>query len=170
MKLSNPEIAKQLEDMLTASMVAKFKSQGHNLTGKGIASIKTTVKDNSSGLLIQITGLDYMGKQDSGLKAGEVKMNNQLLRDLESWVLRRGMATQMNAGRAAFNIARNMVRIGMHSTNKRIDLTKRGFISSTIEKESPTINKMLFQMFDKNFDLFVKNLTTKSSKTILNIQ
>ena len=170
MKLSNPEIAKQLEDMLTASMVAKFKQQGHNLTGKGIASLKTTVKDNSSGLLIQITGLDYMGKQDSGLKAGEVKMNNQLLRDLEAWVLRRGMATQMNAGRAAFNIARNMVRIGMHSTNKRIDLTKRGFMSLTIEKESPTINKMLFQMFDKNFNLFVKNLTTKSSKTILNIQ
>lgn len=170
MKLNNPEIAKQLESMLTASMIAKFKSQGHNLTGKGIASLKTVVKDNANGLLIQISGLDYMAKQDSGLKPNEVKMTSKIIADLERWVLRRGIASDMKAAkRIAFYIGRNMQRIGMHSKNKKIDLSKRGFITQTIEKESPTINKMLFQMFERNFDLFVTNLTTKNQKTILNI-
>ena len=156
--------------MLTSSMVAKFKAQGHNLTGKGIASLKTVVKDHQDGLLIQISGLDYMGKQDSGLKPNEVKMTSKLIADLERWVMRRGIASDMKAAkRIAFYIGRNMERIGMHSKNKKIDLSKRGFISSTIEKESPTINKMLFQMFDKNFDLFVTNLTSKNQKTILNV-
>ena len=166
MKLSNPEIAKQLEDMLTASMVAKFKQQGHNLTGKGIASIKTTVKDNIGGLLISITGEDYMGFQDSGRKAGSFPP----IAALERWVKQRGIASEPKQAKSiAFAIAKNMKRIGMHSKNSKLDLSKRHFISSTIEKTSPTINKMLFQMFDKNFDLFVKNLTTKNQKTILNI-
>jgi hypothetical protein len=169
MNLKNEAIAKQLETMLTNAMVSKFKSQGHNLTGKGIASLKTEVKSNAGGLLIQILGEGYMGKQDSGLKPGEVKMTSELLRDLEVWVVRRGMADQMSAGRVAFNVARNMVRIGMHSTNKRIDKTKSGFITHTIQKESPTINNMLFQMFSTNFDLLVTNMTNKMSKTIINV-
>ena len=167
MKLSNPEIAKQLEDMLTASMIAKFKDQGHSLTGKSIQSLKTVVKDNSTGVLIQITGEDYMGFQDSGRKAGSMPP----IAALERWVIQRGIASEPKQAKSiAFAIAKNMKRIGMHSKNSKIDLSKRHFISSTIEKESPTINKMLFQMFDKNFDLFVKNLTTKNQKTILNIQ
>ena len=170
MELKNEAIAKQLETTLTNAMITKFKEQGHNLTGKGIQSLKTIVKSDLNGLVIQIVGEEYMGKQDSGLKPGEVKMTDQLLRDLEEWVQRRGMATDMrSAKRIAFNVARNMVRIGMHSTNKRIDMSKRGFISSTLKQESNTINNSLFAMFSTNFDLLVKNFTTERySKLKLN--
>ena len=170
MKLINPEVSRQLESMLTSAMVAKFKQQGHNVTGKGIASLKTTVKDKLDGVLIQISGLDYMGKQDSGLRPNEVKMTSQIIADLERWVIRRGIVSDMKAAkRVAFYIGRNMERIGMHSSKKRIDLSKRGFITSTIQKESKTINNMLFKMFEKNFALLVTNMTTKEQKTIINL-
>lgn len=170
MKLKDEAIARQLEDLLTKSIVAKFKSQGHVATGKGIASIQTKVKDKLDGLLIQISGLDYMGKQDSGLKAGEVKMTSQLLSDLEKWVIRKGIVSEMRAAkRVAFFIGRNMERIGMHSRNKRIDMSKRGGISMSIKEQSSTINKMLFKMFEKNFNLVVTNLTTDLTKTIINL-
>jgi hypothetical protein len=57
--------------------------------------------------------------------------------------------------RIAFAIATNMKRIGMHSRNKRIDMSKRGFITKTIENGSSIIQAKLFEMFEKNFDIMV---------------
>ena len=163
MKLKEEAISTQLENLLTNAMIAKFKEQGHNVTGKGIASIKTVVKEKANGLIIEISGEDYMGKQDSGLPAG----TKPDLAGLERWVLQRGIASDMkSAKRIAFYIGRNMERIGMHSRNNKIDLTKRGFISTSIETNAPKINELLFKMFDKNFELLVKNMTTNEKLII----
>ena len=170
MKLKNDVIASQMEKMLTSAMIGKFKSQGHNLTGKGIQSIKTVVRDNIGGLIIQITGEDYMGYQDSGTKAGSRNSSGGWIEALTSWVQRRGIESDMKKAKSiAFAIAKTHIKVGMHTRRGKLDMSKRHFISSSVEKASPAINKMLFQMFDKNFDLFVTNLTSKNQKTILNI-
>ena len=167
MKLTNEEIAKDLEQHITSALKKRFTDQGHNVTGKGVASLETIVKEELGGLVIQILGLDYMGKQDSGLPPG-TKPNIQ---GLERWVKARGIATDMKSvKRIAFFIGRNMERIGMHSRGGKIDLTKRHFIKDTIEDKSSFIQESLFKMFNKNFDLMVTNFSKElQKKTIINL-
>ena len=163
MKLKEEAISIQLENLLTNAMIAKFKDQGHNVTGKGIASIKTVVKEKANGLIIEISGEDYMGFQDAGRKAGSMPPIDALMK----WVQLKGIASDMKeVKKIAWGIAINMKKIGMHSKNSRIDMSKRHAISSSIETSAPKINELLFKMFDKNFDLLVKNMTTNEKLII----
>jgi hypothetical protein len=162
MKLKDDIIAKELEKQITDALKKKFEEQGHSLTGKGINSLQTIVKDELGGLIIQILGEEYMGFQDAGRKAGKMPPIEPLMR----WVKLRGLASDMKAvKRIAFAIAMNMKKIGMHSSGSRIDLSKRHFISDTITNETGFIQDSLFKMFNKNFDLMVTNYTKELQKT-----
>lgn len=145
-------IAKELEALITSALKNRLTGQGHITTGKGLNSIETKVIPRGEDLVIQIYGEDYLEYQDSGRKPGKFP-NVGALRE---WVRRKGLATEMKeVNKIAFLIGRNMQRIGMHSTNKRIDLSKRGFITQTIDQFEGRINQDLFRMFEKNFDLIV---------------
>jgi len=162
MKLKDDIIAKELEKQITDALKKKFEEQGHSLTGKGIKSLQTIVKDELGGLIIQILGDEYMGFQDAGRRAGK----GMPVDILQEWVKRRGLATDMkDVKRIAFLINRNMKRIGTHSVRGRIDLSKRHFIKDTIEDKSNFIQESLFKMFNKNFDLMVTNYTKELQKT-----
>ena len=164
MELNNEAISKELSKQITDALKKRFTEQGHNVTGKGIASLETVVKSDLNGLVIQILGLDYMGKQDSGLPPG----TKPDLRSLEKWVIARGLTSDMKAAkRIAFYIGRNMERIGMHSRNKRIDLSKRHFIKDTIEDKASFIQESLFKMFSINFDLMVTNYSKQIQEKLI---
>lgn len=167
MELNNSEIAKDLEKQITDALKKKFEEQGHSLTGKGINSLETQVRSDLSGLVIQILGLEYMGFQDSGRRAGKMPPIEPLM----NWVKARGIASDMKAvKRIAFAIAMNMKKIGMHSSGGRIDLTKRHFISDTLEEKGSFIQDSLFKMFSLNFDLMITNYTTQlQQKQIIKI-
>lgn len=163
MNLKNEEIARELEVLLTNAVRKKFASQGHNASGKGSKSIETKVIGNGINLVIQILGEDYLTWQETGRKRGTLPNIDAL----KKWVKQKGIATEMKAvNRIAWAIGVNMKKIGMHSRGGKIDLSKRNFITSTLEEESNVINDKLFQMFEKNFDLlvtqFIKGNTAKS--------
>jgi len=148
----NAEIAQQLETLITKALVARLEAQGHKASGKGSKSLETKVRESGQGLLIAITGEDYLQYQETGRTAGKLPNIDALAK----WVKQKGIASEAKeVKRIAWAIGKNMQKIGMHSTNKRIDLRKRHFITNTLENGKNLINKKLFEMFDKNFDLLV---------------
>ncbi len=152
MNLKQEEIARELETLLTNALRDKFKSQGHTATGKGSKSIETKVLGNGTNLVIQVLGEDYLLNQETGRKAG--KLPN--IDALKKWVKQKGIASESKAvNRIAWAIGVNMKKIGMHSKNSRLDMSKRRFISSTVEEEANVINDKLFQMFEKNFNVLI---------------
>ena len=164
MELNNEAISKELSKQITDALKKRFKEQGHDLNGKGLNSLETVVKSDLNGLVIQILGEHYMGFQDSGRRPGSMPPIEPLMK----WVMARGIASDMkSAKRIAFGIAINMKKIGMHSTNKRIDLSKRHFIKDTIEDKSNFIQESLFKMFSINFDLMVTNYTKQLTEKLI---
>lgn len=145
-------IARELEVLLTNAIRNKFAEQGHNATGKGSKSIETKVLPKGEDILIQILGEDYLTWQETGRRAGKLPPIDAL----KKWVRVKGLASEAKeVNRIAWAIGKNMERIGMHSNKKRIDLSKRNFITSSIQDNNDVITNKLFQMFDKNFTLLV---------------
>lgn len=162
MRSFEPTIAKSLESLLLKALRDKFASQGHNTTGKGSKSLEVKVLPKGEDLVIQILGEEYMLFQETGRRAGKMPPVDAL----KSWVKKKGLASeQKEVNRIAWGIAINMKRIGMHSRNKKIDLSKRRFITSTIEDKNTIINEKLFEMFEKNFTLIV-NQFSKDNKEL----
>jgi hypothetical protein len=160
----NPEIAQQLKNELESAIKSRLQSQGHVASGKGLKSIEVQIKETPQALIIAILGEDYLQWQETGRTAGKFPP----VAALEKWVKQKGIASEAKAvKRIAFAIAKNMHRIGMHSRGGRIDMSKRGFISTSLEEKSTVIEQRLFQMFEKNFDLlvtqFIKDTPVKST-------
>jgi len=159
----NPEIAKRLELEITTALKNRLKAHGHVATGRGLSSLKTRIRAAGDGLIIAIIGEEYLAFQETGRRAGSFPP----VAALERWVKQKGIASEAKqVKRIAFAIAKNMAKIGMHSKGNRIDLSKRHFITNTIENKSTVIQQRLFQMFEKNFDLivtqFIKDTQTKT--------
>ena len=162
----NPEIAKSLAAEMTLALRKRLLEQGHKATGRGVKSLETRIVPSGDGLLISILGEDYLEFQETGRRKGSFPP----ISALEKWVKQKGIASGKKAKSIAFAIAKNMQTIGMHSTNKRLDLTKRKFISSTIDRKAKVIQDKLFQMFEKNFDLIVTQLSKGiQTKTIIKL-
>lgn len=163
----NPEIAKNLELELTVALKNRLLAQGHKASGQGVKSLETRIVPSGDGLIISILGEDYLEFQETGRRSGSFPPVDALTK----WVKRKGIESdQKKAKSIAFAIAKNMQKIGMHSNNKRLDITKRKFISGTIDNKATVIQQKLFQMFDKNFDLLVTQLSRdKQTKTIIKI-
>ena len=160
----NPEIANQLSSLITKALVARLKTQGHVATGKGINSIETKIRQAGDGLIIAIMGEDYMAYQETGRKAGSFPP----IKALEAWVKRKGLASEAKEVKSiAFAIGRNMKRIGMHSRGGRIDMSKRHFITKTLEGGKNVIDKHLFEMFEKNFEKTVTQFIKDTPKEVL---
>jgi hypothetical protein len=154
MRLFDPKISKEIEVQLTTAMKNRLRDQGHVSSGKGLASLETKVIPKGDDLVIQILGEDYLQFQETGRKKGT--MPN--IRALERWVKRKGIASDMKeVKRIAFGIALNMKKVGMHSKGNKLDPSKRGFITQSIERKETIIEKKLFEMFEKNFELLVFN-------------
>lgn len=149
-------IANELESLITKAVKARLQKQGHVATGKGLNSIETRVKERGQGLVIEILGEDYLAYQETGRKAGTLPN----IGALEKWVKQKRLASEAKeVKRIAWAIGINMKRIGMHSNNKRLDTSKRKFLSSTIEGGTQIIQGKLFEMFEKNFALMVTQFT-----------
>ena len=163
----NQEIADQLAGLITKALVSRLKKQGHVATGKGINSLETKIRESGNGLLIAIYGEDYLAYQETGRKAGKLPNIGALMK----WVKQKGIASEMKeVKRISWAIAINMKKIGMHSNNKRLDMSKRHFLSKTMEGGKDVINKKLFEMFNKNFDLLVTQYTKDNqTKTIIEL-
>ena len=162
--LVTPEISNKIEALLTDAIVKNFKKQGHTVSNKGIDSIKTIVKSENNNIVIQIFGEEYMGFQDAGRKAGKLPNVGAIIQ----WVKDKGITdddgkkTQEQLGWA---IAIHMKRIGMHSTKKKLDLSKRNAIQMGINDNSNFLNDLLFKSFEDNFTLYITNFT-KNNKNI----
>ena len=155
----NPEIAKSLAAEMTLALRKRLLEQGHKATGRGVKSLETRIVPSGDGLLISILGEDYLEFQETGRRKGSFPP----ISALEKWVKQKGIASGKKAKSIAFAIAKNMQTIGMHSTNKK-------FISSTIDRKAKVIQDKLFQMFEKNFDLIVTQLSKGiQTKTIIKL-
>lgn len=154
MNLFDPTIAKHIEVLLAAALKNRLKGQGHVASGKGLNSIKVDVLPSGDDLVINIIGEDYLLYQDTGRKPGTWPN----IGALEKWVRQKGLASEMKeVKKIAFLIGRNMKRIGMHSKGNRIDKSKSKGITGTIEKQEGRIQQLLFEMFEKNFELLVSS-------------
>lgn len=162
MRSYDQQIASELEDLLLKALRDKFASQGHNASGKGSKSLEVKVLPKGEDIVIQILGEEYMLYQETGRRAGKMPPVDAL----KLWVKQKGIASEAKeVNRIAWGIAINMKRIGMHSKNKRIDLSKRRFITSTVEEKNNIISEKLFRMFEKNFTLIV-NQFSKDNKEL----
>lgn len=163
----NEAIANELESLITKALVSRLKKQGHVATGKGVNSLETKIRESGSGLLIAIFGEDYLAYQETGRKAGKMPP----IKDLMKWVKAKGIASEAKeVKRISWAIAINMKKIGMHSNNNKLDMSKRHFFTKTMEGGKQVINKKLFEMFEKNFDLLVTQFTKdKQVKTIIEL-
>ena len=172
MALLNPQTAptlKALEGLLLGSVKRQLKAKGHKATGKSLASLESNIVGFGDGLAIQIIGEDYLEYQDTGLKAGKRKGSSGStvwIDALAEWVRKKGIESDMKKSRGiAFAIAKNMKRIGMHSKNSRLDLSKRNFLGDALKDVQPKIDEKLFEVFEKNFNLIVdKFVGTLDSK------
>jgi hypothetical protein len=152
--ISKPIIEK-LGNLLLNATKKQLEKDGRKATGKGIASLETKVFALGENVVVQLLGEDYLEYQDTGRKPGKgVSKEGQKL--LAKWVQLKGIETDPKKAKGmAFVIARNMKEVGMHSKDKRLDLSQRNFLGRAADTILPKVDNILFDAFEKNFNLMV---------------
>jgi hypothetical protein len=162
--LNNPEtkpILDKLERLVLVHVQKKLREKGHVATGKGYTSLEAKVVGQGADFAVAIMGEDYLEYQDTGRRAGKMPPVDPLAK----WVQQKGIESDPKKARGiAFAIAKAHKRIGMHSTDKgrRIDMKKRNFLGEAAQEVIPKMDIILFQAFEKNFNLMVDHFLSKT--------
>lgn len=144
----------KISDRLLKALVKEFIEQGHNVTGKGLASINIKLTPNS--IIGEMD--DYMLIQSKGVRRSRIPYSggrrrggkSQFIQALKGWVKKKGIASNdKKALGIAFAIAKTMKKEGMptrgafkHSKNgRRLDwidvalLNAEEIIAEELEKQ-----------------------------------
>ena len=157
-------VLEELNKVLVTSIRVNLRKKGHNVTGRLSQSIESKVSALGQGVIFRISGENYGIFQEEGTRRGGRLRN---IAALTKWVQQKGLASEFKKAQGiAFAIAKTHQKIGMHTVNGKIDLSKRGFISETIEEKDTLIQNILFRTFETNFDLLVTNFSQEVQRTI----
>lgn len=171
-----PDISNQLKALVLDAIINEFVAKGHNLTGNGVKSLEAVVSEQITGITISILGEPYMAYQNEGRSAGKMPPPSSLY----DWIKRRGIASDMkDVKRIAFAIALNMKRIGMHSdgasgksgkpNSSKLDMSKRNYINTAIEKKYEQMTDLVFAGYEKNFTTTIETLYKNSKATVITV-
>ena len=157
-------VLEELNKLLVRTIRQNLRKQGHNVTGRLSQSIEVKVSSLGQGIIFRITGESYGRFQEEGQRRGGRLRN---IAALTKWVQQKGIALDFKKAKGiAFAIAKTHQKIGMHTTGGRIDLSKRNFISDSIEEKDSLIRNILFRTFETNFELLTTNFTQEVQRTI----
>lgn len=122
-----------IADELVKELQREFIEQGHNASGRGVASIRKEVDLQGRDLNIKIFGLDYLQYVNDGRKAGSMPP----VEAIREWVEIKGIASGKEADNAAWAIATAIKREGS-PTQGAFDHTNNGrrtqFIEHTLDE------------------------------------
>lgn len=157
-------VLEELNRVLVTTIRSNLRKKGHNTTGRLSQSIEVKVRSMGQGVIFNVLGEDYGRFQEEGQRRGGRLRN---IAALTKWVQQKGLASEFKKAQGiAFAIAKTHQKIGMHTVNGRIDLSKRGFISESITEKDALIGNILFRTFEVNFDLLVSNFSQEVERTI----
>ena len=97
-----------IADNLVKELQRQFIEQGHNASGRGVASIRQESELNGRDLNVKIFGLDYLQYVNDGRKAGSMPPVDAI----REWVEIKGIASGKEADSAAWAIATAIKREG----------------------------------------------------------
>lgn len=157
-------VLEELNKLLVNTIRQNLRKKGHNNTGRLSQSIESKVSALGQGVIFRITGEDYGRFQEEGQRRGGRLRN---IAALTKWVQQKGIALDLKKAKGiAFAIAKTQQRIGMHTAGGRIDLSKRNFISESIDEKDSVIQNVLFRTFEVNFETLTTNFTQEFERTI----
>jgi len=102
-----------IAEQLVHELKNEFEQQGHNASGKGLASIQHKTIIKGGNVHIQVTGIDYLNFVNTGRNIGKMPPVDAIL----EWVRIKNIAQGDEAERAAWAIAKAIKREGIPTEN-----------------------------------------------------
>lgn len=122
-------ILEQLTDFLAGAIGEEIILQGHNNTGSLLESVRLTINEVFSGIVIEASTLDYGTYLNTGRRAGTMPPVNAIKR----WVEQRGIASQeKEVNSIAWAIATKIKQEGI-PTRGAMKFSKNGRRTNWIE-------------------------------------
>lgn len=139
-----------IANQFVKALQTEFIEQGHNASGRGVASIRQEVELSGRDLNIKIFGLDYLQYVNDGRRAGTMPP----VEAIREWVEIRNIASGKEAERAAWAIATAIKREGsptkgayQYTNNGRRTEFIETVVNESLDRIVSEFRNALLQMF-----------------------
>ena len=135
---------------LVKALQEEFIEQGHNASGRGVASIRSESEISGKDLNVKIFGLDYLQFVNAGRKVGSMPPVDAI----REWVEIKGIASGKEADSAAWAIATAIKREGSptagafnHTNNGRRTQFIEHTMNEHLDRIVSQLRKALMEMY-----------------------
>lgn len=155
-------------DVAATAVVAMWRAQGHELTGRAVRKMRMEVIETSNGIDINGMILDYMARVNEGTPADKVLVNASYLSDLTDYVIRRGIESERSEAEviAARIASRHAAEGNPTAASKKFSKTgkRTGFIQDGLEGAKDDIQEATRRVFE----IIIESRVTSFFQTKLN--
>ena len=155
-------------DVAANAVVAMWRAQGHELTGRAVREMRMEVIETANGIDINGMILDYMARVNEGTPAEKILVNSRYILELTDYVIRRGIESGRNEAEAiAARIASRHAKEGNPTiASKRFSKTgkRTGFIEDGLEVAKDDIQEATRRVFE----IIIESRVTSFFQTKLN--
>ena len=170
---------KKAMEVIKAKGVEILKQQGHENTGKLINDMEIRLTEAS----VSLYGWDYGLAQETGIKAenhpfkGGTGGVSAYIENLTTWIQNKGIESDIiKAKGIAFAIGKsqsgkgtNSAGTGMHSRNGAFDVSKQGWLSTSIEVTQTEADTLISEGAEKKIRFMVDRIWDEAKRNLGNI-
>lgn len=173
---SDEQMTKGVSDALTLIVKKsreKLLQQGHKATGELINSLGGTVEKINADFVGSFWMKKYGIYQDTGIEASRIPFSGSgsgaksslYIDALIRWVIQKGFESDAKKAKGmAFAIAHTHKLKGMHTSGGNLDISKRGWLTNTLEENEKQIVEIINKVAGQSMDILLNTIIDKAKK------